>query len=82
MTFNILELCKKILIASHLPEKQNKLSYQSKLWHNKVNESTGKKFGENTSKFYHYKEKRCKAIENWHNESPLYNEYMLIKKFF
>jgi hypothetical protein len=21
----------------------------------------------------------CKAIGNWHNESPLYNEYMLIK---
>jgi hypothetical protein len=22
---------------------------------------------------------QCKAIGNWHNESPLYNEYMLIK---
>jgi hypothetical protein len=22
---------------------------------------------------------RCKAIRNWHNESPLYNEYVLIK---
>jgi hypothetical protein len=23
---------------------------------------------------------QCKAIGNWHNESPLYNEYMLIKE--
>jgi hypothetical protein len=22
---------------------------------------------------------QCKAIRNWHNESPLYNEYILIK---
>jgi hypothetical protein len=22
---------------------------------------------------------QCKAIQNWHSESPLYNEYMLIK---
>jgi hypothetical protein len=22
---------------------------------------------------------QCKAIGNWHNESPLYNKYMLIK---
>jgi hypothetical protein len=23
---------------------------------------------------------QCKAIGNWHNEIPLYNEYMLIKR--
>jgi hypothetical protein len=23
---------------------------------------------------------QCKAIDNWHTESPLYNEYMPIKK--
>jgi hypothetical protein len=23
---------------------------------------------------------QCKAIQNWHNESPLYNEYMLETK--
>jgi hypothetical protein len=22
---------------------------------------------------------QCKAVQNWHNESSLYNEYMLIK---
>jgi hypothetical protein len=23
---------------------------------------------------------QCKSIKNWHNESPLHNEYMLITK--
>jgi hypothetical protein len=34
-------------------------------------------FGENSGN--NLTNVQCKAIQNWHNESPLYNEYMLIK---
>jgi hypothetical protein len=44
------------------------------------NKRTGQHFSRvDNLLFFLHNENISKAIGNWHNESPIYNEYMLIK---